>query len=234
MQPTLCSRCKKNIATVFITRMEGDKTVNEGLCLKCAKSLGLPQVNEMMQRMGITDEDLDNLNNEMMQAMDSIENVEDLPGVTRMTRGEPAADGYFPVPEHACSTTAGEPAPKEEPPAEDGSAPGRKKSAASPTESAKFLERLLHLHLNRKARGGQAGPGDRPGRGDRAGHPDPEPPPEEQPLPHRRARRGQDRHRRGPGPADRGGGCALQAAGQGGLSAGPDGPGGRHPVPGPV
>ena len=80
MQPTLCSRCKKNIATVFITRMEGDKTVNEGLCLKCAKSLGLPQVNEMMQRMGITDEDLDNLNNEMMQAMDSIENVEDLPG----------------------------------------------------------------------------------------------------------------------------------------------------------
>ena len=80
MQPTLCSRCKKNIATVFITRMEGDKTVNEGLCLKCAKSLGLPQVNDMMQRMGITDEDLDNLNNEMMQAMDSIENVEDLPG----------------------------------------------------------------------------------------------------------------------------------------------------------
>ena len=40
MQPQLCSRCKKNIATVFITRMEGDKTVNEGLCLKCAKSLG--------------------------------------------------------------------------------------------------------------------------------------------------------------------------------------------------
>ena len=42
MQPTLCSRCKKNIATVFITRMEGDKTVNEGLCLKCARNLGLP------------------------------------------------------------------------------------------------------------------------------------------------------------------------------------------------
>ena len=40
MQPTLCSRCKKNIATVFITRMEGDKTVNEGLCLKCAKEPG--------------------------------------------------------------------------------------------------------------------------------------------------------------------------------------------------
>ena len=81
MQPTLCSRCKKNVAVVFISRMnEKNEMVNEGLCLKCAKSLGLPQVNDMMQRMGITDEDLDNLNNEMMQAMDSIENVEDLPG----------------------------------------------------------------------------------------------------------------------------------------------------------
>ena len=79
MQPTLCSRCKKNIATVFITRMEGDKTINEGLCLKCAKSLGLPQVNDMMQRMGITDEDLDNLNNEMMQAFGGAEEMSDLP-----------------------------------------------------------------------------------------------------------------------------------------------------------
>ena len=78
MQPQLCSRCKKNVAVVFITRMENGKNINEGLCLKCAKNLGLPQVNEMMQRMGITDEDLDNLNNEMMQALDSIENVEDL------------------------------------------------------------------------------------------------------------------------------------------------------------
>lgn len=41
MQPTLCSRCKKNVAVVFISKMEGDKTTNEGLCLKCAKELGL-------------------------------------------------------------------------------------------------------------------------------------------------------------------------------------------------
>ena len=51
MQPTLCSRCKKNIAVVFISKMEGDKTINEGLCLKCAKELGLPQVDDMMKRM---------------------------------------------------------------------------------------------------------------------------------------------------------------------------------------
>ena len=48
MQPTLCSRCKKNVAVVFISKMEGDKTTNEGLCLKCAKELGLPQVDDMM------------------------------------------------------------------------------------------------------------------------------------------------------------------------------------------
>ena len=52
MQPQLCSRCKKNIAVVFITRQENGQNVNEGLCLKCAKNLGLPQVDEMMQPHG--------------------------------------------------------------------------------------------------------------------------------------------------------------------------------------
>nr|WP_326216140.1 ATP-dependent Clp protease ATP-binding subunit [uncultured Oscillibacter sp.] len=80
MQPTLCSRCKKNVAVVFISKMEGDKTTNEGLCLKCAKELGLPQVDEMMKRMGISDEDLDTINNEMMQAFNGVENIEDLSG----------------------------------------------------------------------------------------------------------------------------------------------------------
>ena len=80
MQPTLCSRCKKNIAVVFIAKMEGDQTTNEGLCLKCAKDLGLPQVDDMIKRMGISDEDLENINNEMMQAMSGAENLMDLPG----------------------------------------------------------------------------------------------------------------------------------------------------------
>ena len=79
MQPTLCSRCKKNIAVVFLSRMDGEKTTHEGLCLKCAKSLGLPQVDETMKRMGITDEDLDNLNSEMMQIIQNVENPEEIP-----------------------------------------------------------------------------------------------------------------------------------------------------------
>ncbi len=78
MQPQLCSRCKKNIAVVFITRQENGQNVNEGLCLKCAKNLGLPQVDEMMRRMGITDEDLDNIYNEMMGAFGGAENLEGL------------------------------------------------------------------------------------------------------------------------------------------------------------
>ena len=59
MQPTLCTRCKKNVAVVFISKLEDGNTVNEGLCLKCAKELGLPQVNDMMRRMGISDEELE-------------------------------------------------------------------------------------------------------------------------------------------------------------------------------
>ena len=78
MQPQLCSRCKKNIAVVFITRQENGQNINEGLCLKCAKNLGLPQVDEMMRRMGITDEDLDNISNEMMGAFGGAENLEGL------------------------------------------------------------------------------------------------------------------------------------------------------------
>ena len=66
MTPPLCSKCKKNVAVIFLTRMENGKTYNEGLCLKCAKSLGLRQVDDIMKRMGITDEDLENMSNEMM------------------------------------------------------------------------------------------------------------------------------------------------------------------------
>ena len=67
MKPTLCSRCKKNVAVIFITKVENGKSTNEGLCLKCAKELGIKQVDEIVERMGITDEDLDSLNSEMNQ-----------------------------------------------------------------------------------------------------------------------------------------------------------------------
>jgi len=74
MKPTLCSRCKKNIAVIFITKIENGKTINEGLCLKCARELGIKPVDDIMQRMGITDDDLENLNGEMNEALDSMMN----------------------------------------------------------------------------------------------------------------------------------------------------------------
>ena len=92
MQPQLCSRCKKNIAVVFITRQENGQNVNEGLCLKCAKNLGLPQVDEMMRRMGITDEDLDTISNEMMGAFGGAENLEGLTDADDPT-GDDEEDG---------------------------------------------------------------------------------------------------------------------------------------------
>ncbi len=69
MKPTLCSRCQKNVAVIFITKVENGKSTSEGLCLKCARELGIKQVDEIVERMGITDEELDGLNNEMMAMM---------------------------------------------------------------------------------------------------------------------------------------------------------------------
>ena len=53
MQPTLCSKCKKNLAVIFISRIENGVTKNEGLCLKCAREMGVQPVDDMMKRMEI-------------------------------------------------------------------------------------------------------------------------------------------------------------------------------------
>ena len=68
MQPTLCSRCHKNVAVVFVTKIEGGQARNEGLCLKCARDLGIKPVDDMMKKMGISEEDLDLISDEMSAA----------------------------------------------------------------------------------------------------------------------------------------------------------------------
>ena len=78
MQPTLCSRCHKNVAVIFIQKMEGGTTKSEGLCLKCAKEMGIKPVEDMMQKMGISDEDLEGLTNDMMSAFGGAEGMEGL------------------------------------------------------------------------------------------------------------------------------------------------------------
>ena len=97
MQPTLCTRCKKRVAVVFISKIEKGETVNEGLCLKCAKELGLPQVNEMMRRMGITDDDLEAISDEMMQAFGGAETMEGImPQEDEEDSGEDGKTATFP------------------------------------------------------------------------------------------------------------------------------------------
>ena len=85
MKPTLCSRCKKNLAVVFITKIDGGKTVNEGLCLKCAKEMGIKPVDDMIERMGLSEDDLENLNGEMTEAMNGLESL--------LSQGHDAEDG---------------------------------------------------------------------------------------------------------------------------------------------
>ena len=65
MQPKMCTKCKKNIAVVFITKVENGVTLNEGYCLRCARGLGIPQIDQAVAQMGISEDDLDLLTDEM-------------------------------------------------------------------------------------------------------------------------------------------------------------------------
>ncbi|NDO18359.1 AAA family ATPase [Lachnospiraceae bacterium MD329] len=75
---SLCSKCKKNPAVFYITKMEGDKTSSEGLCLSCAKELGIAPLNKMIESFGVTDDELDNLNDQMSDFMESLEGFDDI------------------------------------------------------------------------------------------------------------------------------------------------------------
>ena len=65
MEPTICARCKKNVAVIFITKIDGSNTKNEGLCLKCARELHIKPVDDIISKMGLSDEDLDALQGDM-------------------------------------------------------------------------------------------------------------------------------------------------------------------------
>lgn len=74
MQPKMCTKCRKNVAVVFLTRIENGATLNEGYCLKCARSLGIPQIDQAVRQMGISEEDLDMLSDEMSSMFGQREN----------------------------------------------------------------------------------------------------------------------------------------------------------------
>ena len=151
MQPTLCSRCKKNVAVVFISRLnEKNEQVNEGLCLKCAAQLGLPQVDEMMKRMGITPEDLDSISNEMMQAFGGAEELPESPEDSEEDDEESGKTATFPFLNRLFGN-GGTPAQPQQG-AENGGAPhngGRKTE-----KKRKFLDNYC-INLSQRARQGK-------------------------------------------------------------------------------
>ncbi len=148
MQPTLCSRCKKNIAVVFISRIDNGQTVNEGLCLRCAKEINLPQVKEMMDRMGISDEDLDNIGNEMLQAFGGAEEAEELLDAPETEEEDSGKTATFPFLNrlfgNGNAPAAGDAAPQQEEHAHDKG--GKKKNS-----KYKFLDGYC-IHLTERAR----------------------------------------------------------------------------------
>ena len=152
MQPTLCSRCKKNVAVVFISRLnEKNEQVNEGLCLKCAAQLGLPQVDEMMKRMGITPEDLDNISNEMMQAFGGAEELPETDDGDEDDE-ESGKTATFPFLNRLFGSNGNPPAQPQQPSGEGNAAPnngGRKTE-----KKRKFLDNYC-INLSQRARQGK-------------------------------------------------------------------------------
>ena len=101
MQPTICARCNKNMAVIFISKLENGSTVNEGICLKCARELHIKPVDEIMSKMGITDDDLENITTEMTSFMSSADSLiseaeSQLPGNAETDEEEPGKTATFP------------------------------------------------------------------------------------------------------------------------------------------
>ena len=147
MQPKMCTKCKKNIAVVFITKMENGATLNEGYCLKCARGLGIPQIDQAVRQMGISEEDLDLLTDEMSNMFgqrDDSDDVDDdeidsqtatFPLLNQLFGGNPAMPAQPPK------------APKEEAPQEEGK--GKKKN-----KKHKFLDSYC-MDLTGRAKAGK-------------------------------------------------------------------------------
>ena len=153
MKPTLCSRCKKNLAVIFITKIDNGKTINEGLCLKCARELGIKPVDDLMQRMGITDGDLESLSGEMSEALGSLgmmanpqeDGAED-DEQDSQTATFPFLNKLFGGAQNAENLPAEQDAPKSDAQPRDKTQKGQKKH--------KFLDTYCQ-NLTKKARDGQ-------------------------------------------------------------------------------
>ena len=150
MQPKMCCKCRKNIAVVFITKMENGVTLNEGYCLKCARGLGIPQIDQAVQQMGFSEEDLDTLSDEMSNMFGQIDSGDhDEDDMDSQTATFPLLNQLFGgMANQMPSQPGNRPAsPKEEPQEEEG---GKKKKR----KKHKFLDSYC-MDLTGRAREGK-------------------------------------------------------------------------------
>ena len=147
MTPTLCSRCGKNVAVIFITKIEGGETKNEGLCLKCARELHIKPVDDVINKMGISDEDLENLSGEMMNALSGAEELLNMDGQDEGDEEDDGKTATFPFLNRLFGGPNGQGASNPTPPrAEQPSAPK--------TPKRKFLDNYC-IDLTGRAREGK-------------------------------------------------------------------------------
>ena len=135
-----CSRCGKRPAVVYMTRIEDGKTINEGLCLKCARELGLKPVDDMMTRMGITDDEIDAITDQLTETLESNEEGDLFQQVSSMPI--PFIQNFM------------NPKPKEEGPSPAGSPPERPAPAPEKKPAYKFLDNFCE-NLTQRARDGK-------------------------------------------------------------------------------
>ncbi len=88
----MCARCHKRVAVVFITRLENGETKNEGICLKCARELGIKPIDDILKKMGITNEEFDQMADSAEDFMQGMVPSEDGDGENPEDGGAPAVD----------------------------------------------------------------------------------------------------------------------------------------------
>ena len=158
MQPTLCARCHKNMAVIFITKIENNQSKNEGLCLSCARELHIKPVDDIISKMGLSDEDLDSLAGEMTSALgDGLEGLMNIdasegddddqgktatfPFLNRLFGGPQGQNG-----DNGAAAGAAPPSP--------GPGPASERSSGGRSGKKKFLENYC-ISLTQRARDGK-------------------------------------------------------------------------------
>ncbi len=154
MQPRICSRCKKNIAVIFITRIENGKNVTEGLCLNCARELKIKPVEDLVQNLGLSDEDLDNLSGGMNEALEALGGVPVIPEEDADSENDDGKTATFPFLSRLMGGAENQIQPSENSDSQQTPPPPRRDGKEQPKGRRKALESYC-ISLSQRAREGK-------------------------------------------------------------------------------